>query len=238
MPARKPGSTFAATATKATQHNHPAVELNHGGVAAKTQQVAAAVPSIANAEAAVRIAIEEDFVIMLDGVHTIDSSLLPEGARAGSRLWIDPLTNRLSLTAEIGEVHPAVRVTIAATGGEWQLTIDGEQTARVRALVTAAELLAAIEALSNVQHGDVTVTGGPGNSAPLVITFVAGEYADGPAPAITATRAELTGGEESSTVASATTGVTGTEAVKWGVVDSIDRDTGLADVNLNERSSF
>lgn len=238
MPAEGPGRRFSAIATKAGIHNHPAVELNHAGVAAKSAQPPAAAPSTANAEAATHIAIGEEFVIMLDGVHDIDRTLLPEGAEVGERLWINPADNKLLLTDEAGEVHPAVKLTITATGGTFTVTVDGEATAALAFNVTAAELKTALEGLSNINAGDITVTGGPGATAAFIITFVDGPYADDPAPVITASGAELTGGAKTAVVAAQVAGVKGAEAVKFGLLDDIDTTTGLASVNLSQRSSF
>lgn len=237
MPGEGPGARFSVTATKASQHNHPAVELNHAGIAAKSQQIPPGVPSIANAEAAVKIAIGEDFVIMMTGTHEFPSSLLPGGAAAGDQLWIGVADNKLLLTPEEGEVNPSVKVTVGATGGTWTITIDGAVSGAVQWNTTAAQLLAILEAMPNIEPGDVTVTGGPGATTPLVITFVDGEYADGPVPVITTATAGLEGAK-TAVVANVAVGVEGTAAVKFGVIDEIDTDAELAHVNLTQRSSF
>jgi hypothetical protein len=100
MPMEGPGRRYDATATKATAHNQPVVELNHPGIAAKSTQIAPAAPSVANAIAAQQIAIGEDFVIMLDGDHTFASSFLPSGAAAGSQLYIKASDNSLHLAVD------------------------------------------------------------------------------------------------------------------------------------------
>lgn len=108
MPAEGPGRRFSVIATKATEHNKPAVELNHAGVAAKSAQPAPAAVSQANADAAKKIAIGEEFVIMLDGVHGIASSLLPGGAKAGDRLAIKVSDNSLVAVASAAAAEKAV----------------------------------------------------------------------------------------------------------------------------------
>lgn len=100
MPQEGPGRRYDATATKATSHNSPVVELNHPGVAAKSEQIAPAAPSVANAAAAVQIGVGEDFVIMLDGEHTFASTFLPGGAVVGSQLYIKAADNTLHLAAD------------------------------------------------------------------------------------------------------------------------------------------
>jgi hypothetical protein len=243
MPARSPGQTFAATFTKLSGHNHPAVELNHAGIAQKSQQIPPGVPSNAAAAAAKVIEIGEEAVIDMNGSHTFESSFLPGGAAAGSRLWINPADNTLSLSASPGAVNPAVSVKVDATGGTLTITIDGEVSGAIAPTVTAAELRAKLEAMSNIGAGDVTVAGGPGNAGgttPYIITFVKGRYAGAPKPAITTQVGALTGGAGTAAVADAVVGVAGAEGVKFGVVDEIDTVSvpNLVTVNLSQRSSF
>lgn len=99
MPLEGPGARFDVIATKATSHGAPATELGHPGIAAKSAQIAPGVPSVASAAAAVLIAIGEDFVIMLTGVHEVATSLLPGGTVAGSKLYIKESDNTLALAA-------------------------------------------------------------------------------------------------------------------------------------------
>lgn len=95
MPLEGPGRRFVATATKATTHGAHTVELNHAGIAAKSQQVPAMAPSVANAALAVAIGVGEEFVIMLDGVHEVATAALPAGTVVGDQLFIRPADNTL-----------------------------------------------------------------------------------------------------------------------------------------------
>lgn len=95
MPLEGPGRRYSVTATKATSHGKPAVELAHPGIAAKSTQVAPMVPSVANAALAVQIGIGEEFVIMLTGVHEVAVADLPAGAAAGDPLYIKASDNTL-----------------------------------------------------------------------------------------------------------------------------------------------
>lgn len=99
MPLEGPGRRFSVPFTKASTHGAPAVELGHAGVAAKSAQIPAMAPSLANAALAVQIAIGEEAVIMMDGVHEVASSALPGGAAAGSPLYIHATDNSLALAA-------------------------------------------------------------------------------------------------------------------------------------------
>lgn len=101
MPGEGPGRRYAAIATKAVSHGMPAVELGHGGIAAKSQQSAPMAPSVANAALAVEIAVGEEFVIMMSGLHEyVPSSVLPGGAAAGNPLYIKAADNTIHLAAD------------------------------------------------------------------------------------------------------------------------------------------
>lgn len=100
MPLEGPGQRFSATATKATTHGAPAVELNHAGIAAKSDNPPPMAPSVANATLAQQIAFGEEFVIMMSGAHEVASSLLPAGAAAGDPLYIKAADNTLHLAAD------------------------------------------------------------------------------------------------------------------------------------------
>ena len=58
-----------------------------------------------------------------------------------------------------------------ATGGTFTLTFDGQTTAPIAYDATAAPVQAALEALGNVEPGDVVVTGGPVNTANVTVNL-------------------------------------------------------------------
>lgn len=84
----------------------------------------------------------------------------------------------------------------------YTLTFSGQTTASIAAAATAAQVQAAIEALSNVGAGNVSVTGSPGG--PYTVTFQ-GALADTNVAQMTSTP---TGGTGTLTVATATGGGT------------------------------
>lgn len=240
MPAEGPGKRYSVTATKATVHGQPVVELSHPGIAAKSMQAAPAVPSVANATAATHIAVGEEMVIMLDGSHSFSSTLLPAGAKAGDKLWISPADNSLSPISSAGAVNAQVKLTVSATGGTLTVTIDGEVSGAIPWNATPAELREKLEGMSNINPGDVTVTGGPGDAGgtkPYVITFAKGRYAGLPKPAL-ATATGALEGTKTAVFADVVVGVAGVEAVKFGIIDEIDATNELAHVNLSLRSAF
>jgi hypothetical protein len=87
------------------------------------------------------------------------------------------------------EVQTAT-ITGSPTGGTFTFTLDGETTAAIAYNATAATVQAALLAMSNLNPGDVTVTGSAGG--PYTITF-AGARKGTDVPALTAS-ASLTGG--------------------------------------------
>lgn len=58
-----------------------------------------------------------------------------------------------------------------STTGTWDLTVNGQTAAGLSRTITAGALQTAIEALSNVAVGDITVTGGALGTAVLVLVF-------------------------------------------------------------------
>jgi hypothetical protein len=62
-------------------------------------------------------------------------------------------------------------LTGAPTGGTFTITYAAQTTAALPYNATAAQVEAALEALSNIDEGEVDVTGGPLNSAPILVQF-------------------------------------------------------------------
>jgi hypothetical protein len=114
----------------------------------------------------------------------------------------DSLLAKLTV-AQIGDKE-VQKVVIKATGGTFKLTYSGQQTTALKWNATAAEVQAALVALSNLVAGDIVVTGGPGDeggTTPYILTFNLG--AD--VAAVTA-QTTLTGGEAKAEVSTTTSG--------------------------------
>lgn len=88
--------------------------------------------------------------------------------------------------ADVNEVQT---LTITATGGTYTLTYDGQTTAAIAWDANAAAIDAALEALSNIGAGDVTVAG----AGPYTITFT-GALAQTDVSQLTVDATSLTGG--------------------------------------------
>jgi ribosomal protein S11 len=110
-----------------------------------------------------------------------------------------------ALTATVGGTNEVQQIVVSATGGTFTVTFDGSTTTALAYNISAASLQAALEALDNIEPGDVTVTGGPGATAALVITF-GGRYAYENVDEVTTNSASLTGGSSTATVSTTTQG--------------------------------
>lgn len=111
---------------------------------------------------------------------------------------------KITSTAEAGKIGPFQRGTGVATNEEQQfdlgaasagtftITFDGQTTAALVYNISNANLLIALNNLSNIDPGDVVLGGGPLPGTPVTITF-AGRYAGTNVPEITINSAGLTG---------------------------------------------
>ncbi len=125
-----------------------------------------------------------------------------------------------------------VTITGTPTGGTFTLTLAGQTTAAIAYNATATAVKTALEALSNVNVGDVSVSGGPGPGTPYVVTF-GGQYAGEDMPAMTASGASLTGGSSPAVGVSTTTaggGGSSTTLAAGFLFSSIEMRSGGPDV--------
>lgn len=121
----------------------------------------------------------------------------------------DPHVRASEVADGVVEVSERQRLVIDATSGQLKLTYDGQQTADIDFDPTSAELVAALEALSNVAPGDVSATGPSvsGNQRTYYVTF-GGTLADTDVPQMTvqAGTVPLAGGGAAATVTTITPG--------------------------------
>lgn len=97
-----------------------------------------------------------------------------------------------------------VTITGVPTAGTFTLTLDGETTAAIAYNASAAAVTTALEGLSNIRVGSVTVTGGPGPGTPYVVTFSGTQYSGTDVPQMSAT-SSLTGGTAPAVAVTTTT---------------------------------
>lgn len=127
-------------------------------------------------------------------------------ARDGS-VFIAPYSatgiTTLSAGDQANEVQ-TVTITGTPTGGSFTLTYAGQTTAGIAYNANAAAVQSALEALSNLVPGDVTVGGGPGPGTPFTVTF-GGSLAASDVAQMTGSGASLTGGTSPAVGVSTTT---------------------------------
>lgn len=99
----------------------------------------------------------------------------------------------------------SVTITGNPTGGTFKLKFSGQTTGTIPYNATAAQLDAALEALSNVGAGDVNVTGGPGPGAAFSVEFT-GALAKTNVAQMTLANKSFTGGTNPNVVIATTTG--------------------------------
>lgn len=110
----------------------------------------------------------------------------------------DPLVLEFACGGEVittGGTDEVQTVTITGTptGGTFTLTFDGQTTANIAYNAIGSAVQSALVALSNLNTGDVVVTGGPGPGTPYVVTF-GGAKGSQDVPTMTASGTLLTGG--------------------------------------------
>ncbi|MFJ6069059.1 hypothetical protein ACIQHU_39220 [Streptomyces tendae] len=124
-----------------------------------------------------------------------------------------------------------VTITGGPTGGTYTLTFSGQTTAAIPYNATAAQVKSALEALSNVDVGDVAVSGGPHPGTAVVVTF-GGQYLGEDVAQMTASGASLTGGTSPAVAVATTTAgggasaTDGTEALAGFLVSQISFNPG------------
>lgn len=96
----------------------------------------------------------------------------------------------------------------AATAGTVTITFQGSTTGSLAFNATVAQVQAALDALPNINPGDVTVSGGPWPATNMTLTF-GGQYVGVNVSQVTATPTGLTGGTV--TIATATAGGSATD---------------------------
>lgn len=140
-----------------------------------------------------------------------DIPIIDLGAKAGSN------ANVIATYSGTNEVQ-RITITGTPTGGTFTLTFLGNTTGGIAFNASAAAVGAALEALPNVDPGDVTATGGAFPGAAVDVTFT-GQYAGINVAQMTASAAGLTGGTPAIAVTTITGGGTGTGAGQTGLTD-------------------
>jgi hypothetical protein len=107
-----------------------------------------------------------------------------------------------------------VTITGTPTGGTFTLTFNGQTTGNIVYNAAAAVAKTALDALSNINVGDVTVGGGPGPGTPYTVTFT-GQYASTNVAQMTAAHAFTGGTTPNIAVVTTTPGAAGSVAIGY-----------------------
>lgn len=139
------------------------------------------------------------------GGITLDASLVAADANGDKIIEAGTFVAQVTATKKYGpyggKTNEVQTLTVGGSGlTSFTITLGGFTTAAIDAAATSAAVKAALEALPNVDVGDVKVTGNAGGV--WTVTF-GGEYANKDVPAMTTTP---TGGSGTVTVATPTAG--------------------------------
>lgn len=123
-----------------------------------------------------------------------------------------------------------VTITGTPTAGSFTLTFNGQTTATIAYNAAAAAVKTALDNLSNIEVGDVTVGGGPGPGTPYTVTFT-GQYASTDVPQMTAAHTFTGGTAPAVAVATTTPGVAGLNVIGYRApqvnVDPVPNGLGI-----------
>lgn len=114
------------------------------------------------------------------------------------------LSSSQPITLYFNGTNEVQTITISATGGTFTITYSGQTTGAIAYNATAPTVQTALEALSNIAVGDVSVTGSAGG--PYSIEFI-GTLGLQNVAAVTTGAGSLTGGAGTAVVATPTPGV-------------------------------
>ena len=160
------------------------------------------------------------------GIDTLSlnhsATIVPVGARFSTA----GINTVRTVSATQNSQQWTATITGSPTGGDFTLTLNGEETAAIAYNAAATAVQSAIEALASMTSGDVTVSGSAGG--PYTITLAGSTFGNTSGNTLTADGSGLTGGTSPDvTIASVQDGtttweVTFTPAIASGSVPSDD----------------
>ncbi|MEA2676401.1 MAG: hypothetical protein QOJ81_542, partial [Chloroflexota bacterium] len=148
--------------------------------------------------------------------------LIDLGSKAGSNNAV------VSQYAGTNEKQTLTESDLGTQAGTFKLIFAGQTTAPIAFDASAAAIVSALEALSNIDAGEVTATGGTIDGTPVVVTF-SGRYAGINVPLMTADNTGLTAAAV--TIATTTAGGSGSGTGQTGLTDLFALRFGLDGVH-------
>jgi len=126
------------------------------------------------------------------------------GLAYGDSVFLSATDGTLADADPIKDEKQTVTIGGSPTGGTFTLSFKGQTTAGIAYDAAAAAVQSALEALSTIGSGNVSVSGSAGG--PYTVEFI-GALADQDVPAMTISVAGLTGGTPTGTIATSQPGV-------------------------------
>ncbi|MFJ3283279.1 hypothetical protein [Streptomyces halstedii] len=155
------------------------------------------------------LSITLDLTAFDENLHWVEGSAKqPERKlKSGIPLGKNTATGLYEPYAAVTNEVQTLTVTGGPTGGTFTITFSGQTTAAIAYNATAAAVQTALEALSNVNPGDIKVTGNAGG--PWTLTY-GGQYLGDNVSAVTTTESFTGGTSPDITIATTTAGGTAT----------------------------
>ena len=130
--------------------------------------------------------------------------------------------------------NQTVRVSATTTGGTFTLTFNGQTTAPLAFNATAAQISTALQSLSNIGTGNLQASGGPVNTANVLVTWK-GTFEEENVSTLTSDATGLTGGTPTVTIGVGVgAGGNNTSARQGGLWRMPAADSGRSAMNTND----
>lgn len=137
-------------------------------------------------------------------VKSLSAEFLRSGISMAGSVLGQRTTDGITMTAGANEIQ-TITASGTVSGGTYTLTFKGETTSALNHDANNAAILAALNALPNIDSGDVVIGGGALPTTPVTITF-GGKYASVDVPLIVVDDALLTGSTPAYGIAETTPG--------------------------------
>lgn len=167
--------------------------------------------------------------IEITGEDAVTFSMSGAYTKGGNQWGVGPYD--VVATAGAGNEVQTITITGTPNGGTFTITFNGQTTATIAYNANNSAVQTALLNLTNLDTGDVVVTGGPGPGTPYVLTF-GGTYAGENVPEATVA-SQLTGGTNPDvSIETTTQGASGTAGPLPTALDPFDHllliDTSIA----------
>lgn len=147
MPYARPHSRVPLTATAPINHREPFSQSGHVGIAIKQKNS----NLMDGHDGSAVIATSEVFTGIVSGTVEVEDDTYSKGDLL--------MVNAAGELSDDDTFNSVQQVVVVADSGTFTLTFSGQTTGNIAYNADAATVLAALEALSNIDPGDIAVTG-------------------------------------------------------------------------------